>query len=451
MSQLNGGLISRMLSCLPRGRPDRFLYGIADQAFSVGGIFVANVVLARVASKEEYGMFTVVYSVLNFVTGLHNAVILEPYTVYGAGRYRGYSTQYRWLIWRSNAWLGLGLTAFLLLTWRFLLWTSPAWASRSLLGLALSGAIVLTASVLRRMLYVEQRVPLAARMSLVFFVTLLVLLGVWAKVGALDGLAVFLILAIASLAGALAIFREVPRRVSLTDFLEGQGNHWQEHWKYARWVVATAFLCQFAIQAYYWLAGGLLSLKDVAGLRAITMIVMPVDQVFTAITLMVLPMMAARYAAKQVGELLSLWRRYLAGFLLIGGAYMFGIVLVGGPLLHVIYGGKFDDVSSLLGTLALLPLVMSVGHTMNAVLKSIERPNLVFYAYAASGATTLVAGITLMVRYGLRGAVYGMLLSGAMYSAVLGIGFLYDMPRLHSLRLVRQHDKAVVSEAAPLR
>jgi hypothetical protein len=43
----------------------------------------------------------------------------------------------------------------------------------------------------------------------------------------------------------------------------------------------------------------------------------------------------------------------------------------------------------------------------------------VFYAYIASASVTFVAGIPLVIHLGLRGAVYGMLLSALMYSATL--------------------------------
>src|SRR5690348_3303644 len=52
---------------------------LADQALAVGGVFLANVALARARTKEEYGMFALSYSIFTFVAGLHNALILEPY------------------------------------------------------------------------------------------------------------------------------------------------------------------------------------------------------------------------------------------------------------------------------------------------------------------------------------------------------------------------------------
>ncbi len=66
---------------------------------------------------------------------------------------------------------------------------------------------------------------------------------------------------------------------------------------------------------------------------------------------------------------------------------------------------------------------------MNAALKAAESPRLVFWAYVASGAVTFVAGVPLVVRFGVRGAAYGMLLSGISYTAALGVGFITHVYR----------------------
>jgi O-antigen/teichoic acid export membrane protein len=83
----------------------------------------------------------------------------------------------------------------------------------------------------------------------------------------------------------------------------------------------------------------------------------------------------------------------------------------------------------LLIILVLVPVVMGVGHTMNAALKAAESPKLVFWAYVASGAVTFVAGVPLVARFGLRGAAYGMLLSGTSYTAALAVGFVMTFRR----------------------
>ena len=64
-----------------------------------------------------------------------------------------------------------------------------------------------------------------------------------------------------------------------------------------------------------------------------------------------------------------------------------------------------------------------------AALKAAESPRLVFWAYAASGVVTFLAGVPLVVRFGVRGAVYGMLLSGFSYTAALAVGFITHVYR----------------------
>jgi O-antigen/teichoic acid export membrane protein len=423
MSRLKHWLNSLALP-LRSARLNQIAFSIADQAFSVGGMFVANIALARTVSKEEYGMFALVYSGFTFLNGLHNAAILETYTVYGAGRYRNHGPEYRWLLWRNNALLGIALTVLLFLAWRVLSWTVPAMSTRPLLGLALSSAILLTAALVRRMLYVQRQPQAAAKLSLVFFVTLLILLGVTMRAGLLNGLSVFLIVAVGWIAGGISILRALPRKISMEAFTNAHPNHRSEHWQYARWILGTAFVFQLTNQGYYWVVAGFLSLKEVAELRAIYMLVSPVDQVLSAVTFLVLPMLAHRYASKQVNAFFSLWKKYLLSFVLLSGGFVLFAILLGNPVVHRVYGGKFDEVSTLLATMALVPLLMAVGNTMNAAMKSVERPNMVLYAYVASGAATFIVGIPLVIRFGVRGAVYGMVVSAGVYAATLGIGFL---------------------------
>ena len=89
------GRLSSVVSALPAA--SRLLpvgYSFADQALAVGASFLANVMLARIQTKEQYGMFALSYSIFTFLTGLHNSAIVEPFTVYGSGRYRNRFSEY---------------------------------------------------------------------------------------------------------------------------------------------------------------------------------------------------------------------------------------------------------------------------------------------------------------------------------------------------------------------
>jgi len=152
------------------------------------------------------------------------------------------------------------------------------------------------------------------------------------------------------------------------------------------------------------------------------MLIAPMDQVFIALSFLVLPALAARYASKKLEGFLSLWRGYVLAAVSATALFALAARIAGRPLMHLLYAGKFDDLTPMLYLLAFLPLFMGIGNTMNDALKAGERPELVFYAYVCSGAATLLGGIPLVIHFGLQGAIYGLLLSAATYTGALAVG-----------------------------
>src|SRR5439155_5346461 len=122
---------------------------------------------------------------------------------------------------------------------------------------------------------------------------------------------------------------------------------------------------------------------------------------------------------KKFASLASLWRKYTGAALVLTGLFSLSVYALSRDILHWVYGGKFDDLAALLGVMAFVPVVMAIGNTANAALKAIEKPDVVLYGYVASGAVTFLAGIPLVMHFGLRGAVYGMLVSAACYTLTL--------------------------------
>jgi O-antigen/teichoic acid export membrane protein len=419
-----GRLSNLNLPSLSQGRVRQIGFSIADQTFSVGAIFLINIALARTQAQQSYGIFALTYTIFTFLSGLHNAAILEAYTIYGSGRYHHKFAAYERLLWRTNAFVSLAVTVVLTLVWGALAWIAPARASYTLLGMALSCGIFLTASFVRRTFYMRRRPELAAKFSTIFFITSIVLLGLSMRAHILSGFYAFMIAASAWCVAALFVMRTSPGDEKREDFAATEPSYWSEHWKYSRWVFVTALVFQFTTQGYYWLTAGLLSVKEVADLRAMSNLVVPMDQVFGAMNLLILPMLSLRFASRRMAGLIPLWQKYCLAWLLVSAGFAVALNFVGKPLMHRLYAGKFDHIASLVGLLALLPIVMGTGNTINAALKALEKPKAVFYAYVTSGATTFLLGIPLVIRFGLHGAVYGTLASAAAYSAALAVAFL---------------------------
>lgn len=422
------GWVRSALGAIPAvSRLKPVAYCFADQALASGGSFLANLMLARTQSKEEYGLFALSYSFYMFLTSIHNSTILEPYTVYGSGRYRERFAEYLRLMMRWNAGLGLALSGILFLAYLLLWWIAPQWTSRALLGLALTVGVLLSGLFLRRVFYIQRQAALAAKTSIVFFLT--VACGLWlaTKAHALDSFSAFLILALGWIVAGAAFGRKLAFGNPKQRFHELEPSYWREHWKYTRWVLATAFVYQFATQGYYWLLAGFLSVKEVGELRAMYLLVSPTEQLFAALTFLVLPALASHYAAKRMGNFLFLWKRNVLAVLGVTGLFALGVRIFGTQAMHVLYAGKYDGLAPLLYVLALSPLFMGVGGTMMNALNAAEKPKLVFYGFLCSATATLLLGIPLVIRWGLRGATYGMLLSGATYAAAMTVGFLLNV------------------------
>lgn len=419
----NGWLRSAVLALPAASRLVPVAYSFADQALAVGATFLANVMLARTQTKEEYGMFALSYSLFTFLAGLHNSALLEPCTVYASGRYRNRFSEYLRLMVRINAFVGLLLSMVVLLVCLLLYWAAPQYVSRALLGLGLTAGVLLSGSFLRRVFYLQRQPAFAAQASLICFVTVACALWLGAKAQLLNGFSVFVILALGWIAAGLGLVRKLALGPSGSSFLDLEPSYWCEHWKYSKWVLSTALVFQLTTQGYYWIVAGFVSVKDVAGLRAIQMLVAPMDQVFIAMSFLVLPALAARYASNRMGNFLAFSRRYAQVVVTATALFALTVRLAGKPVMHWLYNGKFDDLVPMLYVLAFLPLVMGIGNTMNDALKATEHPKMVFYAYVCSGAATLLGGIPLVMHFGLSGAVYGMFLSAAAYTAALTAGY----------------------------
>jgi O-antigen/teichoic acid export membrane protein len=425
--QANAWLRSRVTGLPALSRWVTVVYSFADQGLAVGATFLANVMLARAETKEQFGMFALSYSVYTFLAGLHNSVVLEPCTVYGSGRYRDRFSQYLRLMVRVNAIVGLLLMMVLLLVCLVLRWVAPQYLSGALWGLAVTIGVLVTGSFLRRVFYLKREAKFAVQASLASFVT--VACGLWlaTKMQWLNGFTVFLILALGWAVACLALGKKFAPAGSAEPFLSSEPGYWAEHWKYSKWVLSTAFVFQLTTQGYYWLAAGFVSVKQVAELRVMYLLIAPVDQIFIALSYLVVPALAARYATGLREEYISLSRHYALLILATTALFALAVRLVGRPVMHWLYAGKFDDVAPLLYVLAFSPVLMAVGNAASCALNAVEKPRLVFFAYVSSGVATLLGGIPLVIHYGLRGAVYGMLFSAATYSATLAAGFQFSM------------------------
>ena len=382
-------------------------YSLADQILAVGGMFAVNIALARVRSKEEYGIFTLSYSVFTFLTGLHNAAILEAYTIYGSGRYHGRFSSYGRFVaeqCRANGRPECGFAG----SWQILRWLHPAFASPALLGMALTCGVLLTAAFWRRTFYIRRRPDLAVRFSAAFFVSCMNLLGLAIWAGLLNGLSAFLI----QLRLGRWPFRLRRNPTHANDDKKDDAREKTAGLAEAgtRFSARRAWLLGRALEVFP------LGVCDRAGFpihrrrptsgwwrRFFPYAMSPNYAPCTTWPYRSIRSSRPTYAAGAAADGLAFRLRRTGKLRRCGGAarccfwHRFGVCLgrwVGKYLdcFTSSMAASSTDVAPLLRWYVLVPVVMGVGNAANAALKAAEKPQAVFAAYLASGIATFVRG-----------------------------------------------------------
>jgi len=215
---------------------------------------------------------------------------------------------------------------------------------------------------------------------------------------------------------------------SQENFLVLVPGYWREHWDYTKWVLATAFVVQLDHAKYYWLVAGFLSAAEVGELRAVYLIVAPIEQALIAISYLVVPALAADYAANKMGHFFSVWKRYALTTVGMTGLFALVVRMAGRPTMHVLLCGKFDDNARFFSYWLFAPGYGTWQYDGTGV-KCDGKAATRIFGFLSSGVATFLVGIPLVMHLGLRGTAYGMLLSGGTYTAAMGICFLFSVPK----------------------
>ena len=102
---------------------------------------------------------------------------------------------------------------------------------------------------------------------------------------------------------------------------------------------------------------------------------------------------------------------WVALIVLVAGAIFYTLVvgLFGGPVMDLVYRGRYTQYSHLAWLVGLIVLPSAAIAVLGSALRAYERPDLVLWAYVASTAVTCVFGVAAVATLGLLGAILGLL------------------------------------------
>lgn len=398
----------------------RGFWAVMDQGSFAVSNFGLNVLLARLLLPTDYGAFSVAYTIFLLLGTIHTATLTEPMLVYGPRKYRDRLAAYFSVLLRGH-WLFGALVAALFGAVGFtLLISSHSPITLDILGLAAASPFILFQWLMRRACYVELQPRLAASAGAIYMILIAAIVLALFQSHRLTGVSALLAMGASSLVSGLWLARRVragfagPRRESLAREV------FADHLQYGRWAAGAAGLSWAASNIFFVILPILADLDAVATLRAAFNFIMPMLQVFAALSLMVLPQLAR---ARHRGALSKEAALTLALYMGLALAYAGCLLVFESPAKALLYGSAYPGLRNYIRILAVFPVTQTVVFVLSAALRAAERPRAVFLAYLASTLVSLSFGTLLVSSFGAIGAAIGMLLASLTTGSVLLIQF----------------------------
>jgi O-antigen/teichoic acid export membrane protein len=406
-SSLFPGTQSRWLTWIRKGS-----LALTDQAMISGSNFAISILLARWFAAEQYGAYALAFAVFILVSQLHQALLLEPMSVYGSSLYRGRLRHYLGtLLWMHagtvaliSTILGAGALAV------FFTHHSVSLAG-ALLGVCIASPCILLFWLVRRSFYLELQPALATQGAVLYCLLVLFLLFGANTLKVLSPFTAFLIMGTAALTTSVAFLMKLKpitrRHRNELSLVETS----RQHWVYGRWALASAVAMWIPTNIYYVLLGSSAGMAHAGEMRALMNLTLPVGQTATALSLLFIPF-ASRTRAESGPESLRKISSGITALFGIGAiAYWGTVVAFRGSVLHMFYGGRYAEISAFIPIVALSSIFQTCINGPGIGLRANEMPVCVFYAYLVSSVITLGAGVVATKFFGVEGAVITMLVA----------------------------------------
>jgi O-antigen/teichoic acid export membrane protein len=384
------------------------LWAVMDQGLFATSNFLVNLLLARWLIPQDYGIFTVAFTITLFTAVFHQALLTEPMLVFGPGRFKNGLSEYLGILVYGH--IGFAaLSSLSLMAFSLVLALSGSDALPVILAAsALAAPFISLLWLMRRACYVQLTPHLAALGGGLYVI--LMLGGTWVLYwrGWLSAISAFGVMGVSSL--IVSLWLAIRLQVNMPPLRQNDQvrDALKKHWEYGRWSMATAMLQWTPANIYYLLLPIWVGFEASASLKALMNLLMPVLQTNAALSAILLPILVQ---AKGHSGFHSRMRFAVATFILGSALYWILLGVFNRPLVSLLYEGKYLAYADMLWLLGLLPVASGVIAATSAALRAMERPDQLFRAYVPPTIIALTLGILLVFVWGTVGAAVALVLT----------------------------------------
>ena len=410
---------------------------VLDQGIFSGSNFVFNILLARWLDPAAYGAFSVLFAIYLFLSGFHNALIMEPMTVLGPALYLDRLREFVATQFKLHFFMTGGMSILVILVGALLAFTQKGISfGLSLAGLGIFLPFMLLIWLARRIFYVLQ-IPAGALLSSIVYAIWLIgcsfaLVYTDSEVGLS---AWFGVMGLAALFGSMAAFwfgkvkvLTPSTAIDLRTVMRVQAN-------FGRWLVVATVLYTIGSQLQVFFIAGLLTLEAAGAWRALQNFSLPMVQAITAISTLALPSLSAEFGRKNMHGLRNKGLAVTVFLSFLAIVYEMVLIFWAVPLESLLYEGKYESYIWFIPIIGMIPIVVALEAGFSIMVRAFQKPQ--YYAtYTAILAVSGLAIVPLFIlKWGITGAIASQLIV-EFISLVILIAFYRHLAKRYGLNPV---------------
>jgi O-antigen/teichoic acid export membrane protein len=413
------------------------ILALADQAVVSAASFLTTVIISRYSDAGQLGTYAIGISVLASAYTIQGQLISLPYSIQ---RHRPLGTPSE----HSGGSLALaGLLAALitLLLTIIALSFGASGASSELTAITWALAAVMPFTLLRdffrRFAFTQLQMVHALVLDAAVAAIQLSMLGWLGWTGLMSAVTASIALGVSCGIAALGCIL-ISRAQFAIRLKQVRATMWQS-WNLGKWLVVNQTMVQVQRYSTYWLLVMMAGATVTGVYTACMSIVAFTNPLFYGLNNL---LTQKSVLAWKEGGGAGLQRQALRDLLLLAaalGPFCLLALWFGGDAMRFLYhGSDYLGHGYVIAVLAFATFASALGSPAGNALASMERPRTVLLINVLGTILTVLLVWRSMAAWGLVGAAYGWLLSNAIVSLGLWLGFMWSVPQIHEDASIRQ-------------
>ena len=391
-----------------------------DQALVSGTNFATSVIIGRLCSKEELGLYALALSILLIARGIQDQVVGTPYMVYCNHRSGKALSSYTGSILVHQLGLSLAVMIGLLgIIGLNMAGIGPAKLTPTVWALLGAIPFLLLRDWIRQVNFAHLHMPVAILLDLTVCVLQLTSLLVLARLGLLAVTAVYLVMGLSSAIAVLGWF--LLRRQPLHFIPSRIIADWWHNWSLAKWALGCLLLSSTVPYIAPWTLAAAHGVQATGVLAACTSLAGVAQMFLMGMSNYISPQTARAYAT---GGIVELRRVLFKAALLLGatiGSFCLLLLLAGGRLLVLVYGSKYAGYGVVVACAAGYVLALAYDTLAANALWAMERPQANFAGNLSALLVTAAMAFLLIRPLGPAGAALTTFSGVAAGAAIRGV------------------------------